>query len=283
MKRRIALVTLLLFSILFILLPIREVSANPLMIPTQFIPKPQNTDIIIKCEAPIANQPFSNGTVKLCFNVTLIDPQSLCKGLAITTYYGDWFQGFLWCPNPDGGSYNFTANSFKWKHFLQYNFSIEGIPIGNHNITLKAHAGGGYSYSNGSSYVFDVDKSQILNFSMHIQPSINFLSESANVTSDFPLNFTVNEPLSWMGYSLDNSNNVTIKGNTTLTGLRTGNHSLFVYANNTFNDMAKSEAITFIAREPEASLTLIVIAPVVIAIIISLVLLVYFRRRRGKP
>lgn len=281
MKRKTVLGAILLFSIM-ILFPVMNVSANPLMIPTQFIPKPQNTDIIIKCEAPTANQPFSNGTVKLCFNVTLIDPQLLCKGLAITNYYGDWFQGFLWCPNPDGGSYNFTADGFKWKHFLQYNFSIEGVPIGNHSITLKAHAGGGYSYSNGSSYIFNVDKSQTLNFSMHIQPTINFISKPANVTLYFPLNFTVNEPLSWMGYSLDNQGNVTINGNTTLTGLGVGTHSLFVYANNTFNDMSESEHVSFTVQPNGAPFTWIVLAISTSSLmVIGVTALLFYRRKRN--
>jgi hypothetical protein len=248
------------------------------LIPTKFIPKPQNTDIIIKIESPTTNQPCYNGTVKLCFDATLVDPRSLCKGLAITTYTGDWFQGFLWCPNPDGGSYNFTLNGFKWKHFLQYNFTIDGVPVGNHNITLKAHAGGGYSYSNGSSYRFDVDKSQTLNFSMHIQPSINFLSKPTNVTSYFPLNFTVNQPLSWMGYSLDNSDNVTINGNTTLTGLRAGTHNLSVYANNTFNDMAKSEQISFTVQTPE--LVWVILAISTPLMVIAATALLFYRRRK---
>ena len=182
-------------------------------------------------------------------------------------------------PNPEGGAYQFK--DYEWRHFLQYNFSIDGIPIGNHSVTLKAHAGGGYSYSNGSSYVFDVDKSQLLNFSMHIQPSINFLSKHANVTSQFPLNFTINEPLSWMGYSLDNSNNVTIKGNTTLTGLRTGNHSLFVYANNTFNDMAKSEPIFFSVQTPTTPLDWFILATSTPAlIVIGVTALLFYRRKK---
>jgi hypothetical protein len=44
------------------------------------------------------------------------------------------------------------------------------------------------------------------------------------------LNFTVNEPTSWIGYSLDNKPNVTITGNTTLTGLSNSSHNVIVYA-----------------------------------------------------
>ena len=45
-----------------------------------------------------------------------------------------------------------------------------------------------------------------------------------------PLTFTVNMVTSWMGYSLDGQANVTVRGNTTLTGLSDGTHSLQMYA-----------------------------------------------------
>ena len=98
-----------------------------------------------------------------------------------------------------------------------------------------------------------------------------------------PLNFTVDQPTSWLGYSLDNLANVTIGGNTTLTGLSVGNHSLVVYGNNTFGDMAKSETIHFIAKEPETSLALTVIVPIVIAIIIkfSFTILLYKKKEEN--
>jgi hypothetical protein len=44
------------------------------------------------------------------------------------------------------------------------------------------------------------------------------------------LNFTVNEPTSWIGYSLDNKPNMTITGNTTMTGLSNSSHNVIVYA-----------------------------------------------------
>jgi hypothetical protein len=60
-----------------------------------------------------------------------------------------------------------------------------------------------------------------------------------------PLIFTVNESLSWMGYSLDDQPNVTITQNTTLTGLLDGTHEVIVYANSTFGNMGASEMVYF--------------------------------------
>jgi hypothetical protein len=59
-----------------------------------------------------------------------------------------------------------------------------------------------------------------------------------------PLNFTINEPVSWIGYSLDSTKNKTIKGNTTLNDLKDGAHNIIVYANNTAG-MSASNKVYF--------------------------------------
>jgi hypothetical protein len=62
------------------------------------------------------------------------------------------------------------------------------------------------------------------------------------------LNFTVDKPTSWIGYSLDekeNTNIVTIAGNTTLTGLSNGLHNVTVYAKDTFGSVGTSETVNF--------------------------------------
>ena len=66
-------------------------------------------------------------------------------------------------------------------------------------------------------------------------PTISILSpqNTTYFTTNVPLTFTVNETTNWTGYSLDGQANVTITGNTTLTGLPNGVHLLRVYANDT--------------------------------------------------
>jgi hypothetical protein len=78
-------------------------------------------------------------------------------------------------------------------------------------------------------------------------PSINILSpqNTTYTTSSIPLNFTVNESTSWMGYSLDYQANVTISGNTSLTSLAYGRHSIVVYANDTSWNMGSSDIVYF--------------------------------------
>jgi len=62
-------------------------------------------------------------------------------------------------------------------------------------------------------------------------PAISNLSveNKTYYSTDIQLNFSVNETASQISYSLDNQANVTINGNTTLTGLIEGSHNLTVY------------------------------------------------------
>jgi hypothetical protein len=64
-------------------------------------------------------------------------------------------------------------------------------------------------------------------------------------TSDVPLAFTVNEPTSWLGYSLDGGANVTVDGNITLMDLSEGMHDIVVFANDTFGNMGASNIVYF--------------------------------------
>ena len=62
-----------------------------------------------------------------------------------------------------------------------------------------------------------------------------------NQTS-IPLEYSVNETTSWIGYSLDGQTNVTLTENTNLTGLVEGTHTLEVFA----RDMVGDEGVTTI-------------------------------------
>jgi hypothetical protein len=66
-------------------------------------------------------------------------------------------------------------------------------------------------------------------------------------SSMVPLEFTVNEATSWIGYSLDGQANVTIGGNTTLTA-GDGSHLVVVYANDTSGNVGSSSIVHFTAR-----------------------------------
>jgi hypothetical protein len=65
-----------------------------------------------------------------------------------------------------------------------------------------------------------------------------------------PLQFSIDEPASWIGYSLDGQANVTVTGNTNLLGLSVGQHTLTFYANDASGNPAASEKVTFTVADP---------------------------------
>ena len=105
-----------------------------------------------------------------------------------------------------------------------------------------------------------------------VPPAVSVISPENKiyVVSNVSLAFTVNKPASWMGYSLDGQDNVTISGNTTLSGLSNGLHNVTVYAEDKFENMGASETVTFtISRETEAfSIRLAVAVAIVVAALV---------------
>jgi hypothetical protein len=72
-------------------------------------------------------------------------------------------------------------------------------------------------------------------------PIITIISPASSYYKlNVPLNFTVDRPTNWTGYSLDGAANKTITGNTTLTGLTNGAHTVTVYANDTSGNMGSN-------------------------------------------
>jgi hypothetical protein len=99
--------------------------------------------------------------------------------------------------------------------------------------------------------------------------------------SEIPLNFTLNEQVSWMGYSLDGQEMVTVDGNTTLSGLTVGSHNITVYATDTLGNTAASETVTFsVAAFPTT--IIVALAVVAVAAVVIFVLPAYFASFKKK-
>jgi len=60
-----------------------------------------------------------------------------------------------------------------------------------------------------------------------------------------PLVFMVDRLCSWFGYSIDGLSNVTVSGNTTISDLSEGWHTVTVYTNDTLGNAGSSETISF--------------------------------------
>jgi N-acetylneuraminic acid mutarotase len=115
-----------------------------------------------------------------------------------------------------------------------------------------------------------------------VPPEIKVVSPVNKIynESSVSLVFTVDKPVNWMGYSLNGENNVTIAGNTTLSGLPNSAHNLTVYVTDQFGNTGASETVYFNVDAPEPFPTTLVVASVILVAVIGLGLLVYFKKYR---
>ena len=138
----------------------------------------------------------------------------------------------------------------------------------------------------GTNWPAIMHDTQTIHFMINngIPPSISPLQiQNTTYQNSLPLNFNVDEPIDWMGYSLDEKANVTFTGNTTLNGLAYGSHVLVVYANDTVGNMGTTGNMNFTIANPAVfptvqavTTTLVLIATVTL---MAAGLLVYYKRK----
>jgi hypothetical protein len=112
-----------------------------------------------------------------------------------------------------------------------------------------------------------------------VQPPVVTISSPTGKTyetGDIPLTFTVDEPVSWMAYSLDGQAEVVITGNTTLSGLAVGTHNLNVSAEDFAGLIGVSGTIQFTIVAPFP--TGLVITSIAVAAAVIVGLLLYLKR-----
>jgi hypothetical protein len=179
--------------------------------------------------------------------------------------------------NPFNDSWSFGAAA----PANRYNFGVAVV-----NDTLYAIGGHTYSWVPGNYAPVAVNEQYTPFGYGTVPPAIVVVSpenKTYNVT-DFSLAFTLNKPAVWMCYSLDGQENVTVSGNTTLSGLSNGLHSLVVYANDTFGNMGASENVNFTVATPETFPTILLIGFVIVAVaVVGFGLLVYLKKRSWRP
>ncbi len=174
---------------------------------------------------------------------------------------------------------------------FQGTIAISNLSNGIHQLTLFANGGCNIDNINPTSWNTSLAP---INFSVYNSPPpsiVTFSPKSGsyitnNVTlGSIPLNFSVDKTTSWKGYSLDNQGNVTLTGNSTLTGLAYGNHTLEIFANDTVGNMGASQTVNFSIEKPPPTETIgsniiIAVIAVSIAIICLVAVLLLYRRHR---
>jgi hypothetical protein len=179
-----------------------------------------------------------------------------------------------------------------------FRLPLSNAPRGTHMVTIRAEQGCFYGNEDGVPYYFRTNISLIVTFIVERTqpfsasvlatsigdinpPNVSVLSieNKTFVNSTVPLDFTVNELVAQFSYSLDGHDNVTIAGNTTLTGLSNGEHYITVYYTDIAGNVGASET-SYFNVEVSFPTALVVAASVASVAVISVGLLVYFKKRK---
>jgi hypothetical protein len=146
--------------------------------------------------------------------------------------------------------------------------SLGGLSNGWHTVEVTATAS---VMSDGSYDSSPQASSGVIEFQVDAPPpSISVISqktfEASSSTADVPLNFTVNKPFSWVGYSLDGNNVVTathqvasterfgtVNCQLVLNHVPADTHSLTVYAEDTVGNRGESKPFTFTVTQQTLS------------------------------
>ena len=279
MKKTASTLTLILALLCSAVASLQHISlatANPSLPPYgPALPVPHPPKLIV--QSPQYNTTYYDNNVLL--NLTIITPSTWVGPTNITeiNYNFDGQEVTLW---------NLTYYSLQP---TQQFAILLNANVGQHTLQVNVHAEVTY-YPDPRclifASIFPIEVSQTIPFSVDAgafpPPSVSIASpeNKTYITFEVPLNFTVNESDSQITYSLDAQDNVTVAGNTTITGLSNGKHNITVYATNAAGNIGTSETITFtVAKEPEPFPT--AIAGVIIAsmAVVGAGLAVYFKKR----
>jgi hypothetical protein len=233
--------------------------------------------------SPKNNTAYASHNVSFTLNVSMPESNNVSLHISEIYYMASWL-------HDANGKSKIPAN--------QGSINLTDIPEGPHWLEVHAVATG-FAYETrrelkGIQYTtyfvgYRITSSSLVEFTIDTTaPSILSLSveDKTYATSDVPLTLTVNEQVSQVTYSLDGQANVTVAGNTTLTGLSGGEHSVVVYATDTAGNTGASKTTTFSVTVPEPFPTEFVAVAGASVGFVSVSLIVFkiaFKKRVEKP
>jgi hypothetical protein len=167
------------------------------------------------------------------------------------------------------------------------------IPEGTHTLTVTVNEEGqyldppvpsGYAGLNKIVYYsFEITGSTSVIFTIdRTSPNIHLsLENKTYFMRNIPLNFTIDEAVSSVKYSIDNQGNTTIAGNTILNGLSVGEHNLTVYAWDTAGNVGTSETIAFTIADSFPMIPMVIVCIIAVAIV-GIGSLFYYKKRQHR-
>jgi hypothetical protein len=245
--RAIAFMIMLLSSATLTTLFVNLAKANPYLYSEVVSPPRDAKPPIISVDTVKNNTLYSLNRFSLTLNVSIPEPTAKYHlHLHTIQYQTDWEDNVV-------GVYEYPPGSGLTITDFSDDLTLKDIPDGSHNVTFVAYVDGGYA-DGLTWYAFALNSYSTIYFSVDTaSPNVSVLS-MGNMTfeiSDVPLNFSVNEVVAKVSYSLDGLDNVTVAGNTTLAGLPVGVHNVTVYVWDTAGNVGASETVTFTVTEPK--------------------------------
>ncbi|MFW9990880.1 MAG: hypothetical protein ACFFD4_02350 [Candidatus Odinarchaeota archaeon] len=127
------------------------------------------------------------------------------------------------------------------------NTLLTGLSEGVHSVLIQATDVAGNTGSSTTAW-----------FTVDTTAPVIAMTSPINTTYDQQtlwLNFTVDETVTWTGYSLDGGTNVTITGNTLLSGLAEGVHKITVYATDAAGNTGSTVTTWFTVKKTTTTTT----------------------------
>jgi hypothetical protein len=243
------------------------------------IDQPPNTKSIeIEVTSPVSNQVYNSTNVSVAFHVSIKGTRGYT--LYNVTFWASWMAENITI---------FKQNSFHpiFPDYIDYNNTFSKVPEGNQTIQIIAHGSGSFADTeqptiNGTEYFFKTSSNCMVIFTVANAPEISVVSplNGSSVSSDVHLNFTLSKEVSWLAYSLDGAQNLTINGNTTINNLASGNHSLTIYAKDSYGNV-DSQTVRFAVLLP-VSFPFTSISVIIIIAVFAAFILVYLLYKRHK-
>jgi parallel beta-helix repeat protein len=241
--------------------------------------------VVFQCSASTVseNQIVENGAgMVICFQSRFVAVSknnitgNAGHGLNLVNAYENSVFGNNMSSNYDGICLSGSSGNKVYENYMQANYyavAFYDSPNGQvYNNELVNNTNNVYNFISNVSIVSDPFGSPPSSGPPSLQPAtpspdshfnIKILSPTSGLyqidlyeaVKKIPLIFTVNEPVSWMAYSLDNKINVTLTGNTTLTVSFMGSHSIMVYAVDEEGNTYSSNLVNFkVAGTPSVSI-----------------------------
>jgi hypothetical protein len=277
-----ALILTLLFSALAGSLFVDLAAANPVM--------PDPVEVHVYFTSPVKSRVYSTTEIPLQFHATVEysnfwpdDPEACFKVLSVRY----WLDGSL------------LGEDVGEDLPKSYSMASPSLSDGEHNFKVWVKVSAFDKFLSGYSDIvsFRVDA---------FPPEIRFLAtQMAYVVSDVALNFTVNKPVCWLGYSLDGNAVVEVTDDLASTewfggenyrlvleDLPGGVHGLTVFADDAGGNRGESEPFSFTVTEEAPSdeqastlfsaSTAVALALIASAAIIAFGLVAYFLRHKKR-